>query len=788
MKNYIYILLLVLPMLCFAQLNPNQPEQDCNNAVVVCSGFYNQPNSYQGSGLNPNEIPFTSCLASGERASVWYTFTAQTSGRFSFSITPTDLGDDYDWALFNTSINGCTGIPAGTSPEVSCNYSGQPGITGANGLAGFQNEPTFPVTAGQSFSLNVSNFSQTGSGYALNFNVAGAGGAVIFDSNPPQIQSVSSTTVGASVVNVLLTENVPCGNVRPSDFVLLDPDGITIPINGITTANCSSGGRFDNLFNLSLARGLTKCGQYTLQLTGSIVDECNNRSSVTSVNFTPANLPTVAVNIVSQSTSCDSVAGANGIAELVITPPQSNAEIEWSHLYQTTYRAIQLPPGNHSVRTFLFGRSCSITTNFTIQNTPVQVGLNVQVIPNTLCPSTRLQDSVYGNGQAIIVSNDSNLGNYTWAWKYLSQIDAPMLENLPPITNTYLIIQHRSLNCLDTIFFDVPDTHKQLDIEVVVTDAHCGIKNGEAHLNVIFAGSPAYKIFWDASRTDINYITGLDTGNHLLYIKDQLNCYDSVAFLIVDSSLYTIDVDTFPDTCIAGKGSIVLNMKSAWQQAYQHYWNPNPDSTNTADSLSVGQYNVITINKWGCTSFDTIYVPPLTDTPTAGFSFRDSIYIINPEVAFEDSSKNRLQWFWDFDDNFFSTDSTPTHSYTYPGNYNVTQIVTDQWGCQDTITHLVVINFYPTLYLPNAFTPNGDAFNEEFKPKYTDIDPSDYLLRIFDRSGNQVFYSTDPTKGWNGKLDNTGKFVQADVYNYEVFYKGLNGFYDKQLGHVSIVR
>ena len=46
----------MLPGLVYAQLPPNQPEQDCINALPVCQNLFVQPNSYQLEGLDPNEI------------------------------------------------------------------------------------------------------------------------------------------------------------------------------------------------------------------------------------------------------------------------------------------------------------------------------------------------------------------------------------------------------------------------------------------------------------------------------------------------------------------------------------------------------------------------------------------------------------------------------------------------------------------------------------------------------------------------------------------------------------
>ncbi|MEZ4830153.1 MAG: hypothetical protein R3C61_28300 [Bacteroidia bacterium] len=157
MKRHLRFTFVLLSVVChqtaFAQLPPNQPEQDCINALPVCQNIFVQPNSYQDEGQNPNEINATnSCLASGERNDTWYIFTTQTAGNVAFTITPATLTDDYDWAVYNLTNANCAAIATNPALEVSCNYSGTPGATGPNGLGpgGFNPfNPVIPVNAGE---------------------------------------------------------------------------------------------------------------------------------------------------------------------------------------------------------------------------------------------------------------------------------------------------------------------------------------------------------------------------------------------------------------------------------------------------------------------------------------------------------------------------------------------------------------------------------------------------------------------------------------------------------------
>jgi hypothetical protein len=85
-----YILILIFIVFSDVGILAQVPTvQDCLGAIPICQNSYSTTNSYTGIGNYGNEINnATSCLDPGESNSVWYTFTAQTSGNFSFVLTP----------------------------------------------------------------------------------------------------------------------------------------------------------------------------------------------------------------------------------------------------------------------------------------------------------------------------------------------------------------------------------------------------------------------------------------------------------------------------------------------------------------------------------------------------------------------------------------------------------------------------------------------------------------------------------------------------------------------------
>lgn len=102
-----------------------------------------------------------------------------------------------------------------------------------------------------------------------------------------------------------------------------------------------------------------------------------------------------------------------------------------------------------------------------------------------------------------------------------------------------------------------------------------------------------------------------------------------------------------------------------------------------------------------------------------------------------------------------------------------------------------VIEYCPSaIFIPNTFTPNSDGTNDIFIPVGKNI--AAMHLYVFDRWGNQLFESDNPTMGWDGTYG--GEVVKNDVYVWRLAYKffedktGEVGMEQEQMGHVQVLR
>ncbi|MBR4912852.1 MAG: gliding motility-associated C-terminal domain-containing protein, partial [Bacteroidales bacterium] len=120
---------------------------------------------------------------------------------------------------------------------------------------------------------------------------------------------------------------------------------------------------------------------------------------------------------------------------------------------------------------------------------------------------------------------------------------------------------------------------------------------------------------------------------------------------------------------------------------------------------------------------------------------------------------------------------------TQPGVYSVTAM---QGGCRATARYTVEACDFQ-LWLPNAFTPSrSDGLNDVFSlPQRVQSMVNDFEISIFNRWGEQVFYSTDKNFRWDGSVK--GKTFVNTVYTYIIRYTLSGGKPYRVTGSVTVL-
>lgn len=146
---------------------------------------------------------------------------------------------------------------------------------------------------------------------------------------------------------------------------------------------------------------------------------------------------------------------------------------------------------------------------------------------------------------------------------------------------------------------------------------------------------------------------------------------------------------------------------------------------------------------------------------------------------------------WDLGDGDTFTGTKLTHSYA-SGKYNLKVfLVNPVSGCRDTAKKILQVNSDSSgeVKLANVFTPNTDGYNDCYKVVGLSPGCDEAVLKIFNRWGERIYYSTDVLGCWNGRVDNTGPELPAGTYFYQIVIKRkINSKDEVVTGSINLIR
>jgi gliding motility-associated-like protein len=93
------------------------------------------------------------------------------------------------------------------------------------------------------------------------------------------------------------------------------------------------------------------------------------------------------------------------------------------------------------------------------------------------------------------------------------------------------------------------------------------------------------------------------------------------------------------------------------------------------------------------------------------------------------------------------------------------------------------------VYIPNAFSPNADKYNDVFRPVISGPEIELYELSIVSRNGVLVFFSNDPNEVWTGDVDGSSYTTAPSIFIYYLKVKSVSDLAVKTFtGHIVMVR
>ena len=212
-------------------------------------------------------------------------------------------------------------------------------------------------------------------------------------------------------------------------------------------------------------------------------------------------------------------------------------------------------------------------------------------------------------------------------------------------------------------------------------------------------------------------------------------------------------------------------------------------------SFPTNQSGIYSINQLtdsrGCEAISisgsaTVNINPLPEAKITVYPQRANI--INSQISFIDQSSKHVNGIWNFDDGdtAISNFNRILHTYIDTGTYTVSLTVESDSGCKSIASQQIIISPVFTIYVPTAFTPNNDLYNDYFLPIINEV--SEYEFTIYDRSGKEIFKTNDYSNNyiscindnacnaaWDGRINNGSEYATKGTYIYKINLTDFNG-------------
>lgn len=303
------------------------------------------------------------------------------------------------------------------------------------------------------------------------------------------------------------------------------------------------------------------------------------------------------------------------------------------------------------------------------------------------------------------------------------------------------------------------------------------------------------KYFWSGpgiTQTNIKTQTVSKAGTYYVEAVDSLSgckSIDSVLVLSVGNPISDVSYAAKDVACVGfDNGEIKILDVTGGTPDYQYFIN-NQAVANTGiiENLKAGTYNLLVKDANDCEfDLDVTIKPGQQIQANMGqdlLLLQGDNYTISLKLNIPENQINSITWTPPVCSNCLSFNAIAESNITYQVE------VEDLNGCKASDAINVKVKAVRKLFIPNAFSPNGDGINDLFYV-YGDAGISKIkLFRIYDRWGELIFEETniqanDPKSAWNGKFN--GKKLDNGVFVYVTEIEFTDGKSEIYTGDISI--
>ena len=740
-----------------------------NTAAITVSPLINT--TYTVTVLDANNCSATASASVSVQLPVSFTVNltnpscGNNNGSISLSV-PAGTPSSYSWSANANTGNSpnASGLGAGiyqvSVTQNGCTRDTTLSLNSGSSLTATISNPLAPTCAGNDGSIDFSLSGGTAP-YTITVDTGGSPFIVTlpfpiaqtFSNLPAGTIQISVTDANGCVASATETLNAPtnccslaiagivlipttCGNADGSISLLLSnaSPAVTIDCVGCNWVPDANG---------ATANGLAS-GTYTITISDPTVVNCQIDTTIILNN---TNGP-VLTNVQVLQETCAGT--ADGSVSLNVSGGSAPLSFSWSANASTgnSATASALSTGTYGY-TITDASGCAITgTSF--------VGLGICCNLQTTATSVGTTCGL-ANGSVTIDVISGGTPGYSYSINGLSPQNSNQFSNLN--SGSYTLITNDANGCLDTLTITVAASIATLNVNVTTTNDPTCFGFSDGSISAIAGGqSGNVNWLWSNGQTTPS-ISSLSAGNYGVTVTDENNCTASTSAILNNPLAITVNLGE--DTAVCNGLPFTLTAPTGYDS---YLWGTGETSTSITIP-SAGTYSLSVTDINGCSASDQISIS------TGSAAYLDAgpdieIYAGNAVAIspiFSSSSTGLFSWSPSTGLNCsdcFAPIASPEASTLYLVTF------TDINGCIVSDSLNISIIPPPVLFFPNAFSPNGDGNNDEFKA--IGNVPIYYQLLIFNRWGEKVFETNNFNDGWNGEYMGEQQSIGVYVYTASV--------------------
>jgi gliding motility-associated-like protein len=395
-------------------------------------------------------------------------------------------------------------------------------------------------------------------------------------------------------------------------------------------------------------------------------------------------------------------------------------------------------------------------------------GCTVSSLPYTIASSTGISLTATGTNPSCFGTTDGSIaanttggsGTYTYTWNGTSS--SSPFSGIG--SGTYTVIATDGNACSDTSIVVLTDP-AAINASISGTNLIC---SGQS---TTLTASGASIFSWSTSESTASItVTPAATTNYFVVVSDG-TC--------IDTATITVTVNAVPVAAISGDTVLCTGESTVLTGSGGTTYAWSTGGTSSSETIAPATSGTITLTATNNCGSDVISVNVIVNADPTADAGSDVTIALGAGTTLSPSGGTSYVWS-PSGGLSCSACENPYASPTSTTTYTVT--VTDANGCSASDDVTVIVDAVFVLFIPDAFSPNGDGNNDILFVRGAGI--MEFEFKLYDRWGEMIFSTTELNTGWDGT--NKGKALNTGVFVYAIEGKYLNGENFSQKGNITL--